>query len=143
MKICHYIFLSMILVEKSAVQLLLFFVCEKKKNYMQWFHVKTFEFVCYCFYWLTSILLLFCLQDKFWCFYHFLWVFWLKKKCTFHGNIYINEKLNSFSNKKCNFYVKKKKKKYFNWLQEVIFPQFFSCFECKYVLIALVYGKTK
>ena len=62
------------------------------------------------------------LRDKFWCFYHFLWAFWLKNKCIFHGNIYINEKLNPFSNKICNFYVKKEKKKViFNWLQEVNF----------------------
>ena len=83
------------------------------------------------------------LRDKFWCFYHFLWAFWLKRKCTFHGNIYTNEKLNPFSDKICNFYVKRRKKKYFNWLKEVIFPQLFSCFECKYVLIALVNGKIK
>ena len=47
----------------------------------------------------------------------------------------------SFFNKTCNFHVKKNNN--FNWLQEVIFPQFFACFECKYVLIALVYGKIK
>ena len=29
------------------------------------------------------------LRDKFRCFYHFLWAFWLKRKCTFHGYIYI------------------------------------------------------
>ena len=36
---------------------------------------------------------------------------------------------------------KGEEKKYFNRLQEVMFPQFFSCFECKYVLIALTYRK--
>ena len=51
------------------------------------------------------------LRDKFWCLYHFLLAFWLKKKCTFHGNIYTNEKLNPFSNKICNFYVKKEEEK--------------------------------
>ena len=51
------------------------------------------------------------LQDKFWCFYHFLWAFCLKRKCTFHGNIYINEKLNPFSNKKMQFLCKKEEEK--------------------------------
>ena len=50
------------------------------------------------------------LQDKFWCFHHFLWAFWFKRKCTLHGNIYINEKLNPFSNKKMQFLCKKEKK---------------------------------
>ena len=57
-KICYYIYiLSMILVEK--VQLLLFFLVKRSKIIMQWFHVKTFEFVCYCFYCLTSIFFFF------------------------------------------------------------------------------------
>ena len=65
---------------------------------MQWSHVKTFEFVCYC---LTFFLFLF-LRDKFWCFYHFLWAFWVKGNVVFM-EIYTNEKLNPFSNKLCNF----------------------------------------
>ena len=38
----------MILVEKEA------------KITMQWSHIKTFEFVCYCFYCSTTIFVLFC-----------------------------------------------------------------------------------
>ena len=145
MKIFYDIFLSMILVEKA--QYFLFFVWKKKKNYKavvsrQNIRIRLFllfDINCFCFFFVLF------LQDKFWCFYHFLWAFWLKRKCTFRGNIYTNEKLNPFSNKICNFYVKKKKKKkvIFNWLQKVMFSQFFSCFEWKYVLIALVYGKIK
>ena len=134
---------------KSAVQLLLFFVCKKNKNYnavtrqnipIRLLLFLLFDVNFFCFF----VFFVLFLQNKFWCFYHFLWAFWLRRKCTFHGNIYTNDKRNPFSNKKYNLYVKKKnKKKYFNWLQEVIFPQFFSCFECKYVLIALVCGKIK
>ena len=59
-KICYYIFLSMILVEKAQYNSCCFLFAKRKKITMQWFHVKTFELVCYCFYCLTSILLLFC-----------------------------------------------------------------------------------
>ena len=98
---------------KSAVQLLLVFLLWKEaKITMQWSHVKTFEFFCHYFNCLTSIFFVLFLRDKFWCFYHFLWGFWLKRKWTIHGNIYnTNEKLNPVSNKICNFYVKRKKKK--------------------------------
>ena len=112
--------------KNSAVQLLLFFCCKKKQklqcsgltskqsNSFNIVFIVWRQFFLFCF-------VLF-LRDKFWCFYHFLWTFQLKNKCTFHENIYTNEKLKSFSNKICNFYVKKEKKKViFNWLQEVNF----------------------
>ena len=48
-----------------------------------------------------------------------------------------NEKLKQkLSNKICNNYVKKKKKN-FNCLKEVFFPNFSFCFEYNYALIAL------
>ena len=102
MKICYYIFLSMILVEKAQYNSCCFFCCCKKKQKLQCSGLTflLFDVILFCF-----------LRNKFWCFYHFLWAFWLKKKCTFHGNIYTNEKLNPFSDKICNFLCKKKKKK--------------------------------
>ena len=143
MKIC-YIYFKHDISRKSAVQLLLFFVVERRKLQCSGLTSKHSNSFVIVFIVGRLFLFFLFLRDKFWCFYHFLWAFWLKRKCTFHGNIYTNEKRNPFSNKICNFYVKKKtKKKYFNWLQDVIFPQFFSYFECKYVLIAFVYGKIK
>ena len=79
----------MILVEKAQYNSCCFLFVKRRKITMQWFHVKAFEFVCYCFYCLTSIFFLFCF-----CKTNFD-VFTI----TFHGNIYINEKLNPFSNK--------------------------------------------
>ena len=95
--------------EFERVQLLLFFVCEKKKNYnavvsRQNIRIRLLLFLLFDVNFFVFFLFL---QDKFWCFYHFLWAFWLKRKCTFHGNIYINEKLNPFSNKKMQFLCKK------------------------------------
>ena len=58
-KICYYIYCKHDISRKSAVQLLLFFVVKRRKITMQWFHVKTFKFVCYCFYCLTSIFFFF------------------------------------------------------------------------------------
>ena len=99
---------------KSAVQLLLFFSCKKKLKLqcsgLMSKHSNLFVIVFIVWRQFFFCFVLF-LRDKFWCFYNFLWAFWLKKKCTFHGNIYINKKLNPFSNKICNFHVKKKKKK--------------------------------
>ena len=82
------------------------FLFEKRKKITrQWSHVKTFEFVC--FYCLTSIFCFFCFCGaNFDVSTIFLWAFW-----HFHGNVYTNGKLNSFSNKIYNYYVKKKKKK--------------------------------
>ena len=50
----------MILVEKAQYNSCCFLFVKRRKITMQWFHVKTFEFVCYCFYCLTSILFCFC-----------------------------------------------------------------------------------
>ena len=130
--------------EFERVQLLLFFVCEKKKNYNA-VHVKTFEFVCYCFYCLTSIFcfFLFCFcKTNFYVFTIFSELSGLKGNVLFM-EIYTSMKSSIlFLTKYAIFIYKRRRKKlFFNWLQEVIFPQFFSCFECKYVLIALDYGK--
>ena len=51
--------LTLEIVEKAQYNK--FFVCKKKKITMHWSQVKTFEFVCYCFYCLMSIFFLFCL----------------------------------------------------------------------------------
>ena len=60
-KICYYIFLSMILVEKAQYNSCCVLFIKRRKIAMQWSHVKTFVFVCYCFYCLTSIFfVLFC-----------------------------------------------------------------------------------
>ena len=48
----------MILVEKAQYNSC--FVVKRRKITMQWSHVKTFKFVCYCFYCLTSIFFCFC-----------------------------------------------------------------------------------
>ena len=100
----------MILVEKAQYNSCCFLFVKRRKITMQWFqNVKTFVFVCYCFYCLTSIFfVLFCFCET--NFDVFTVFSELKRECTFHGNIYTNEKLNPFSNKICNFYVKKKKK---------------------------------
>ena len=98
---------------KQRSKLLLFCFAKRTKNYnamvsRQNIRIRLLLFLLFDVNFFCFVLFL---RDKFWCFYHFLWAFWLKKKCTFHGNIYINKKLNPFSNKICNFYVKKKKKK--------------------------------
>ena len=98
----------------SRAQYFLFFVWKKKKNYNAVVSRQNIR-IRLLFFLLFDVNFLFCfvlfLQDKFWCFYHFLWAFWLKRKCTFHAYIYTNKKLNPFSNKICNFYLKNKKKK--------------------------------
>ena len=43
----------------SAYNSCCFLFVKRRKITMQWFHVKTFEFVCYCFYCLTSIFFVF------------------------------------------------------------------------------------
>ena len=48
----------MILVEKAQYNSCCFFVVKRSKNY-KWSYVKTFKFVCYCFYCLTSNFFLF------------------------------------------------------------------------------------
>ena len=48
-------FKNSLLFDKTARNLLLFCCCKKEaRATMQWSHVKTFEFVFYCFYCLTS-----------------------------------------------------------------------------------------
>ena len=144
MKICYYIFLSMILVEKAQYNSCCFSVVKRRKITMQWSHVKTFEFVCYCFYCLTSIFLLFCFCEiNFDVFTIFLSFLILKKKCAFHSWKYIYQWNLSLTKYTIIRWKGRRRKLSFSWLQEVIFPLFFSCFECKYVLIALIYGKIK
>ena len=114
--------------------------CKKKKNYnavvsRQNIRMRLLLFLLFD----VNFFVLFCFcKTNFDVFTIFSELSGLERNVLFM-EIYTNEKFNPFSNKMCNFYVKKKKKKkkYFNRLQEVLFPQFFSCFECKYVLIAL------
>ena len=107
-KICYYIFLSVILVEKAQYNSCCFFVKKKAKITMQWSHVKTFEFVCYCFYCLTSIFVLFCFCETNVIF---------SERFGLEGNllfmvIYIPMKSSILSlEKNAIFYVKKEKKK--------------------------------
>ena len=57
-------FKNSLLFDKTARNLLLFCCCKKEaRATMQWSHVKTFEFVFYCFYCLTSIFVLFCFNE--------------------------------------------------------------------------------
>ena len=107
-----------------------FFFCKKKQKLqcsgLTSKHSNSFviifivwrQFFCFCF------CFCFC-ETNFDVFTIFSELSGLKRKCTCHGNIYTNEKLNLFSDKICNFYVKKKEKKelFFNCLQEVIFSQ--------------------
>ena len=128
---------------KSAVQLLLFFVCEKKKNYnavvsRQNIRIRLLLFLLFDVNFFCFVLFL---RDKFWCFYHFLWAFWLKRKCTFHRNIYINEKLNPFSSKICHFYVKKKKNNILTDYKRSYFSNFSLILSANMYCVHLFTGK--
>ena len=128
---------------KSAVQLLLFFCCKKKQKLQSsgLTSKHSNSFVIVFIVWRQFFCFVLFLWDKFWWFYHFSELSNLKRNVLFM-EIYIYKWKGKI--KYAIFYVKKRRKKlFFNWLQEVIFPQFFACFECKYVLIALVYGKIK
>ena len=93
---------------------MLFFCCKKKQKLQRsGLMSKHSNLIVIVFIvWRQFFFLLFCFcETNFDVFRHLLWASWLKRKCTFHGNIYTNEKFNPFSNKICNLYVKKKKKK--------------------------------
>ena len=107
---------------KQRSKLLLFCCCKKKQelqcNGLTSKNSNSFlivfivwrQFICFVFARQILMFLPFSLSFR-----------WLKKKCTFHGNIYTNEKLNPFSNKICNFYVKRRRiKLFFNCLQEAV-----------------------
>ena len=128
-KICYYIFLSVISVEKAQYNSCCFFVKKKKaKITMQWSHVKTFEFVCYCFYCLTSIFVLFRFCETNVIF---------SERFGLEGNllfmvIYIPMKSSILSlEKKCNFLCEKgeEKSNILTDYKRSYFPKSFSCFE--------------
>ena len=100
----------MILVEKAQYNSCCFLFVKRRKITMQWSHVKTFEFVCYCFYCSTSIFVLFCFCETNFDVFTILSKFsGLKRMILFmdiYQYIYTNQKPSPFSNKICNFYVK-------------------------------------
>ena len=126
---------------------LLLFCCCKKKQKLQCNGLTSkhsISFVIVFIVWRQFFLFVLFLQDKFDVFTIFSKLSNLKKNVLFM-EIYIPMESWTLSLTKYLIirWKRRRKKLSFNWLQEVIFPQFFSCFECKYVLNALVYGKVK
>ena len=117
---------------KQRSKLILFCCC----NGLTSKHLNSFLIVFYC---LTSIYLFCFCETNFDVFTVFSELSVLKRNVLFM-EIYTSMKSSILSLTKYTTFLQKKRRKklFFNCLQEVIFSQIFSRFECKYVLINIL-----